>query len=52
MRQWLFIKNSRKHLPTHLLLLHQFGIGTIVHDAGAKDRGGEWAVDFLGIGVF
>lgn len=51
MGQWIAI-NRRDSDLIHLLLLHQFGIRTVIYNAGTKDRGSEGAVDFLGIGIF
>lgn len=38
-------------LSAHLLLFHQLGVGTIIHDASTENRCREWTVDFLGIGI-
>ncbi len=37
--------------PTYLLLLHQLRVGAVVDNILAKDRGGERAVDLLGIDI-
>lgn len=38
-------------MHAHLLLLHQLGIGAVVDNVLAKDRGSERAVDLLGIDI-
>lgn len=37
---------------SYFLLLHQFGIRTIIHHPGAKNGSGKRTVNFLGIGIF
>jgi hypothetical protein len=36
---------------TYLLLLHQFGIGTVVHDVLAENRRGKRRIHLLGIHI-
>lgn len=35
----------------YFLLLHELGVGAIVHDILSENRSSEWAVDLFGIDV-
>ena len=36
---------------TDLLLLHELGVGAIIHDVTTEDGGSEGGVDFFGVDI-